>query len=114
MSLVGVVVAALAGFRLARAVALDTISRTPREWIWRRAFLVTGWAGPDEAAWTPTVLSRPWAWVYGLVSCPFCVGFWLTLGLYGLWTEASWARWPLLALAATGVQAALTSWTLEP
>jgi hypothetical protein len=52
-----------ASYRLWRLVAIDTIADRPRDWLLDRL---------DEK------------WEIGLV-CPWCSGFWICLGVWGLW-----------------------------
>lgn len=95
-----VFVIGLAGYRLARLVAVDSLTEGARSYLF--------WAGhddPDDGE--PVVTSRPLAWLYRLVSCPFCVGVWIVAGLYLLWAHVSDARPFIAAIAAMGVAAIL-------
>jgi hypothetical protein len=72
---------ALGGFRVVRLISADTITEKFREWL-------TGW--DDEEA--PTISdeqrakhSRLRVYVSTLIRCPWCVGFYLAMGFYGLW-----------------------------
>lgn len=71
-----IVAVGLAAYRLARLVALDTITDPARAWLYRHAFTPPAYDDP------PTVRNRAWAWVYDLVSCVFCVSVWVSLGLW--------------------------------
>lgn len=110
---VAILVCGLAGYRLARAVAVDDISAPLREWLHDQAYEVgPDPAYPSAAPFIPSVMTdtrRPWSWLYGLADCPFCAGFWITLALYAFWVNVTgWPRAVVAALAATGVQAWLT------
>lgn len=111
MTLLAVLVVGIAAYRLARAVSVDTISEPLRSWVF--------WRGHDDRVVTegavvptpePVVTSRPWAWAYGLVSCPFCSSWWLALAFYALWVHDGWDRRQVVAaIAAAGVAALCTS-----
>jgi hypothetical protein len=101
-----VIVVALAAYRLARAVAVDTISDRPRAWLYERAFYVPQLEAVDESIdWddvargviphpreriAPEVQTRSTvaAYAYGLISCAFCAGWWISLALWVFW--AGW------------------------
>lgn len=96
--LLRLLVCGLAAYRLARALSIDTISEPFRSWVF--------WQGHAEDADT-TVTSRPWAWFYGLVSCPFCCSFWIALALYAAWINWGWSRPFIGGVAVAGVAAQL-------
>lgn len=113
-----VLICALAAHRVARAIALDGITDPARDWIYQRAFTTPvrdpfpagtfdeddarreGWLPPPPAARR----SRPWAWLYGLVSCPHCVGFWLSLGAWWWWEHRVGSHPWIAAVAVAGAQ----------
>lgn len=127
MTLIVVVVVALCAHRLARAVALDGITDPARDWVYRRAFTQpeakpwpTGAQDESDArleGWEPAPpalrKSQGWAWVYGLVSCPHCVGFWLSLASYAVWVHADSARPYVVAVAVAGAQSVLAAKGVE-
>lgn len=86
-ALLVLIVVGIATYRIARAIAVDDITRPMREKI-------------AYGTRTPSRLAE-------LVLCPICVGFWvgMTLGLgYGYWlTDWSWPHVWLVALAAVGL-----------
>ena len=103
-----VLVIGLATYRIARALTRDSITEPFRHVLWSRAFV----ALPDptsEDGYAVNRRSRIFAWLYGLMSCPYCAGFWIALGLYWAWTEGAWQRTAIAAVAVAGVQAALTA-----
>jgi hypothetical protein len=102
-----------ASYRLTRVVVEDSITASFRAWIWRRAYVPVGYDSRSDRE----VASRRdgyagWAWekAFQLVTCPFCTGWWLTIGLY-----VAWFGWPsrardVVALAAAiGMQAFVSS-----
>lgn len=96
-----VLVVGLAAYRLARIVAVDSISEPFRTWVFW-----TGHADPDGTD-EPPVTSRPLTWLYGLVSCAYCAGWWIALGLYAAWVNLGWSRPLIGAVAVAGVAAQL-------
>lgn len=97
-----VLVIGFAGYRLARLVAVDSITEGARS----RLF----WAGHEPAEPDPVVTSRPLDWLYRLVSCPFCVSVWIVAGLYLLWVHASVTQPFIAAIGAMGVAAVLAAY----
>lgn len=93
-----VVIVAFAGYRLARAVAVDEITSPFRRLLYRRAY---------ESL--PPRRSR--VFLSDLFSCPLCIGFWMTLVL-GLvastnFTDGSIFQHGLIAMASAGGQCLL-------
>jgi hypothetical protein len=110
-----VLIVGAAGYRLGRVVALDSIFDTPRMWVYRKAYQ------PDPSGLSLRKVERAekndglvigdwwWRWLYGLVSCPLCCGWWITLVLWFAWTEWTFTTRNVIAgIAAAGVQCALT------
>jgi len=78
----------LGGFRLVRLIGWDTITEPARKWL-------TGYS--DDGA--PTLSDGLYdsstgnvyhhgklrVYVSTLIRCPWCIGFWLSIGIYGLW-----------------------------
>lgn len=82
------VLVALAGYRLARLVALDGITETPREWLVARS---------------PGKMSDLW-------DCPFCVGVYTTAGSLAAWVfGGEVGGWLVTIAACIGAQAAITA-----
>lgn len=149
-TLAAIVIVAFAAYRLAAAIALDTISEPFRAWVYERGhnalpeFILDDVAeeaqqpviGPlGSGVSAESVYGRPglivssfeiegvlqerkkgiyasgWHWFYGLISCPFCCGWWL--GLAGWWAytgELFTSRaWAIQAVAVAGVQSAIPS-----
>lgn len=101
----GLVVVALATYRAARIVALDTITDQPRDALYRWAYVVERGQERARAAWR--------TYVYALVSCPLCVGVWIAAGFYVLWcwSGSSAVRSALVVLALAGAQCFLATRT---
>lgn len=77
-----------ASLRLTRLAVVDTIANYPRDLM--RA------AGQRAAG------SRGLIWADNLVSCPHCIGFWITLTVtYSWWAAGSTTVWLLVALTLT-------------
>lgn len=98
--LLRVAVVGLAAYRLARAVALDSITEPLRMRVYTAAY-------GDEPVSDSTTPHRPASWLYGLLSCPYCCGFWIALGLYAGWVNLGWSRPLIVAVAAAGFAALL-------
>lgn len=107
--LLWVLIAGLAAFRIARAIATDTISLPFRRWLFDKAY-----AGvpPDQIETAPASAfqSAPVVrWLYKLLSCPYCIGFWVSLAI---WAVVGFGRDPIItAFAVAGVQYLLTRWS---
>lgn len=99
-----VLVVGLAAYRLARAVANDSITEPFRDWLYVGAY------GDDPQPGDEPVGGIFWRWAYALVSCPFCIGFWISLALYALWVNAGWTRPFIGAVAVAGVAALLAGY----
>ena len=82
---------AFATYRLSRAVAQDDITEGVRQW----------------------VLNHQWTFVYRLISCAQCVGFWLAFVVLAVWFAATdWpgtAEYVVLALGTAGFQSAMAT-----
>lgn len=93
---------ALAAYRIGRAVAVDSITLGFRKRIYKLAY-------PDGSQDGHGTILHPWDWLYNLISCPHCVGFWATLAIWLVWGQGHF--WALLVavLAAAGVQSFLAS-----
>ena len=106
--LLAVVLCALAGYRISRFIAQDTLTDNARTRIYEKSF------SPELVH--PT--NKGWAFIYGLVSCPHCVGVWIT-GLvflvYALAVDLHISVWAQLigAGAAMGIQSYMASKAVE-
>lgn len=116
--ILAVLVCALAAHRVARGVAVDDITAPFRNWVGRRAWVIVaadpfpegcrdvddaileGWRPPPE----PMLRAGPIAWFYGLITCPHCVGFWISLGGYALWVNERGSHAWVAAVAVAGAQ----------
>lgn len=127
--LLGIVVVALAAHRAARALSTDTISDRLRAYLYDRAYLPPDllieegwrpWNEDDVAAGVvePVVervappaqtRSRPWAYLFGGLSCPHCCGFWISIALWGLWVNVEDLRVWIAAGAVAGLQSVLAA-----
>lgn len=96
-----VLVVGLAAYRLARAIANDSITEPFRDWLYVGAY------GEDPQPGDEPVGGKFWQWAYSLVSCPFCCSWWIALGLYALWINVGWTRPFIGAIAVAGVAAQL-------
>lgn len=99
--LIFIAVVGLAGYRLGHAVATDEISKPFRDWVYTKASATK--RGP---------LRSFIYFVSDLISCPFCIGFWMTGGMSLILTaqieDFNSALHIAIALASTGVQYLLT------
>jgi hypothetical protein len=99
--LIRAVLVGLVAYRLARAIAVDSISEPARTW--------TYWRGHSDTVPEPGVTHRGWAWLYGLISCPFCCSWWIALAVYLAWL-GEWNATALIgATAAAGIAAIVTA-----
>lgn len=104
------VVLALATYRVTRLIVKDTITEPLRRQLIR---LEIASAGEPDWQGTPTREPRLWLLILGklayMLTCPFCCGFWISLGfvwLYAYWpTQTDTAA---LVLAIAAVQCVLT------
>ncbi len=86
MTPLGFVVVCLAAARLTRLVTEDTITEPLRVWASDRPFL------------------------YELITCPWCIGFWISLGCVAAWwTAGDRAVWLLAPFAVSYVAGWLNS-----
>lgn len=126
-ALVAVVIVALAAHRIARAVAVDTISDRVRGFVYERAFRVPqleevervdwddvarGVVAPPEERIAPAVQTKSvvWAYIYGLLSCPHCAGFWLSLAGWVLFAGWHPGRvWFVEMVAVAGAQSIMSA-----
>lgn len=106
----GLIVVALAAYRVARLVALDTISLPFRERLFSFAYdeehPVEGdgeWVAAPRAGWR--------TWLYDLFTCPLCVGVWVSAGLYAAWRwwDTDPVRAVIVVLAVAGAQCFLAT-----
>jgi hypothetical protein len=106
-SLAVIVVLAFATFRLARLIAVDSISLALRERVYRFAYA--------EDGELPPVPRAPWrTWVYDLVTCVHCLGVWLAVAVYCAWRWGGDVAFAILTVAAiAGAQSALASFTTK-
>lgn len=85
---VALVVLALGAFRLTRIIGWDTLAGLVRLRVW-----ATGRRLEDDGRVTVTNPARP-EWIDQLLSCPWCLGWWVCLA-----TAGSWWAWPTTTLA---------------
>ena len=81
MTLLGLLVAVLATFRVTRLVTTDKVFDRPREALW-------GW-----------LADRGWWWPLDLLGCDWCVSVWVAAAvtLCGWWSGVLDGGWHLLA-----------------
>lgn len=127
--LLGVVLVALCAHRAARAITTDTITDRPRAWVYDHAFHhpalepvgIDEWNARAEAeagvimppaervAPEAQTISKPWAYVYGLMSCPHCSGWWISLVLWWAWWNVDDLRVWIAAGAVAGLQSVVSA-----
>jgi Protein of unknown function (DUF1360) len=97
----GLVVIALGVWRIWRLISTDTILDKPRDWL-------LGTSQPIPGG--PTHYARPG--LAEFIGCPYCFGFWLSVGAFASWHW--WDEWntvliavPLALSAAVGVMTKL-------
>ena len=86
MSAVAYVLIALASYRIARAITVDTISAAARGRVYR-------WAWDDDTPipipgtteYSPTARGSVRTYLFDLVSCPVCMGVWVSAAVYATW-----------------------------
>jgi hypothetical protein len=129
----GIVVAALAAHRAARAISTDTITDRARGYVYERAFKVPALLEPEpidrlrllrehdeaEAGLIPhpeeriapdvQTTSAAWAYVYGFLTCPHCCGFWISIALWALWCNVDDLRVWIAAGAVAGLQSVISA-----
>jgi hypothetical protein len=108
--LIAVVVAGLVGYRLARLIAVDTITEPARMRLSRWAHAISiGGENPD----VPNRPSKIRTWLFDLVTCVHCVGVWVTIPLSLIISaqllDASIIVHLAIAVAATGLESYLAS-----
>jgi Protein of unknown function (DUF1360) len=98
-----IIVIALIGFRAGRAVSMDDIGEPIR-----RLSRDLCDAKPD---------SRVRHWFVGLVKCPHCIGFWLTIAVglvvTAVWLDAELIDDVIIIAAATGAQSLFSTFAQE-
>lgn len=80
-------------YRLAILITKDTITDRLRLWVGRHG-------------WNPDLTQRPgrvaacWRWLFELITCPWCVGLWIAVGVVALtrFAPGVW-QYPAMALA---------------
>lgn len=106
---VAIVVLAAATYRVARLVAVDTVTTPWRAVVYRFAWAdPEPWDGPDDRPEESDGAPQPRAgwrtYVYEFVTCPHCLGVWIAIGAAVAWWHWAWVLWPLVTVAAMGVQ----------
>lgn len=116
-----VIAAALVGYRAARLVTTDSLFEGTRDRLETWGHLTSLVLGTEERSYRWVEIGgrqRPWLTILrgkfvDLVTCPYCIGFWLTLAAWFILTgtspgEATLVEWGL-AVAASGLQSLLWS-----
>lgn len=103
-----VLVVGIAAYRLARAVANDSISAPFRDWLWVAVYGEE--PELDEYGAPVPVGGKFWQYAYALCSCQFCIGFWISLALYAAWVNWGPTRPFIVAVAVAGVAALLAGY----
>lgn len=127
--LLGVIVVALAAHRAARLLSTDTITDRLRGWVYDRAFFHPAPVADGPAEWNAQseweagvippppervaperqTLAKGWAYLYGLLSCPHCCGFWISILLWWGWRSVDDLRVWIAAGAVAGLQSAISA-----
>jgi hypothetical protein len=101
--LIVIVIAALIGFRLARAIAMDDVGRPIRDW-------TVKFKGRKPR-------SRPRTWLVGLMQCPHCIGVYVTivvgLAVSAILLDVDWIVDLIIAAAAVGAQSLMATYAQE-
>lgn len=87
---------AVASFRIWRLLAEDDILDGPRMWLLR---LPRDWGDGDAI---PEQYREKWAMFF---TCPWCLGFWVSLGVYLSWIQ--WTEWTLMIAVVATISAAV-------
>jgi len=90
------VLLALASYRVWRLLAEDDILDSPRMWLLR---LPRKWKDGDSI---PVEYREKWA---TFLTCPFCLGFYVSLGFYLFWIWEP--QWTLVAATVGAISAAV-------
>jgi hypothetical protein len=100
VTVLALAVCALAGYRIGRLAAIDTITEPVRT-------RLTLWAYPGRRR------RRGREWLHDLITCPWCAGTWATATITPIWLATTgWPGWPeavIFTLGALGGAALLTS-----
>lgn len=103
---VALLVVALAAFRLTRFFVYDSLVGSNLE-------SGSRW-GETLDRWAYTRDGKDRGWLRGkvadLLTCPWCLGFWLSLGCVAVWAEFPGWRWVLVPWAVAGAQGILSTW----
>lgn len=106
----------LAVYRTTRIVTHDSISLTFRSalynWAWvdptspdYQAYFSAGRAQMLDGVAQPALRGGSWrTYVYTLLTCPLCLGVWVSAASYVLWTQCSWSHSAMYILAVAGGQ----------
>lgn len=93
----------LAVYRAARFLTHDTLTQE-----WRQRLFDWAWeepTDPETGVKLPPVPRASWrSYVWGLLSCPLCLGVWISAVFYVAWVNWSWSHPPLVILAIAGGQ----------
>ena len=96
------VVYALCVYRLTRLVTTDFIFDPFRDWVRARAFetMVRSNLAGDVVDSKVQPRSRLWVWLFNLITCDWCISFWLAAGcVLGWHFAASWFNYVALVFA---------------
>ncbi len=119
-----VLILGLAAYRITRFIVSDSLLDGIRNKLISILFAPDELTEPqldEEGNYQPPVLDEPyridiprfWAVTFGklgeLITCRFCIGFWVSLALYLSYQQWGLA-WPIMAFAVAGVQALLGGW----
>lgn len=107
ISIIPLIILALASYRLTRFLVIDTLIAGTRNKF--HSILI-------NRAQKNGILQKIWEKFYELTSCTWCLGFWVSLALYWAYTWNSPANWNqnsiISILAIAGIQGMIHA--LEP
>jgi hypothetical protein len=113
VSVLGLVLVALAAYRLACLVAVDSISVPLRDRLYTFAWdeSETEIDPNDHTKLRARRRGPVRAWLYELVSCPYCLSVWFAAGLYAAWRwlDSTAIHVVIAMLAVAGAAALMVS-----
>ncbi len=103
----GAITVVLAAFRITRFFIYDSMVGANIESGSKFSQWLDGWAYTADGE-----RDRTWfrGKVAGLLVCPWCLGFWISLGTVAWWAEWPEARWVLVPWAVSAVVGMMATW----
>jgi hypothetical protein len=101
------VIVALAAFRLTRFFTLDSLVGANLDSNSAFSRVLDEWAYDEEGNERGFIRGK----VGDLLSCPYCLGFWISLACWWLWTQDfEFVREGLTVFAVAGAQSMCSKW----